>query len=243
MIAPAASDGPNASSSPLPSEYEASIRTRELLATKGPWSIYDDGTGRIDVGADLKDNGTGYSVRRQIAETIDEPIDNDPAHKDWDEDRDQEQILADAEFIAAAREDVPALLAELDRMRAVLRDACDQIAELESDLGGATAQVAALEAARRTTEQGAVRAAAAWQKAEARIPMATRSSDPLEAGRQMVREAEASNTRACRHCSRGCHRDSTNNPWTHDDGFDAGHTPEPFKLPQIPPATQSGGQS
>lgn len=49
------------------------------------------------------------------------------------------------ELELSASADVPALLDEIARMRRVLREACDQVASLESDLGGATARVAELE--------------------------------------------------------------------------------------------------
>ncbi|MYX67379.1 hypothetical protein K388_05562 [Streptomyces sp. KhCrAH-43] len=44
----------------------------------------------------------------------------------------------------ARREALGDLLAEVDRLRAALSEATDQVAELESDLGGATAESAAL---------------------------------------------------------------------------------------------------
>lgn len=55
---------------------------------------------------------------------------------------------ADADFIAHARQDIDDLLAEVRRLKSVLRDAVDQIAELEADLGEATARVADVEAER-----------------------------------------------------------------------------------------------
>jgi hypothetical protein len=58
---------------------------------------------------------------------------------------------ADGKFIAHARQDVPALLAEVERLKEALSEAADQVAELESNLGGSTARVAELEAERRTT--------------------------------------------------------------------------------------------
>lgn len=109
----------------------AEIRSREAATTKGPWGTYDDGTGRIDIAADLEETGHGYTCRRGIAQTDDDPIDNDPAHMDWDEDTDLAQSEADAQFIAHARTDVPALLAEIDRLRAELTEQQRYAAELE----------------------------------------------------------------------------------------------------------------
>jgi DNA repair exonuclease SbcCD ATPase subunit len=102
---------------PLSPERLAEIREREQAATSGPWGTYFD---RVvyDVVADLQPTGSGYRCRRQIAELRDEPIDNDPAHRDWTAEEDASQILHDATFITRAREDVPALLAEVDRLTA-----------------------------------------------------------------------------------------------------------------------------
>ncbi len=46
-----------------------------------------------------------------------------------------------------------AVIAERDSARKALREACDQIAALESDLGGATARIAELTAERHTTNE------------------------------------------------------------------------------------------
>lgn len=109
----------------LSAEQLAEIRARVEAATPGPWGTYDDGTGRIDIAAGLEETGHGYTCRRSIAQTDDEPIDNDPAHVAWDSDADLDQIEADAAFIAHARTDVPALLAEVDRLT-------KRVAELET---------------------------------------------------------------------------------------------------------------
>lgn len=50
-----------------------------------------------------------------------------------------------------ARKRAARMRAERDELRASLREACDQIAGLESELGGVTAQVAELEAAASST--------------------------------------------------------------------------------------------
>jgi hypothetical protein len=46
-----------------------------------------------------------------------------------------------------------ALLAEVERLKAALSEAANQVAELESDLGGSTARVAELEAEQHTTNE------------------------------------------------------------------------------------------
>ena len=56
-----------------------------------------------------------------------------------------EQDRDDAEYAA--------VIAERDSAREALREACDQIAALESDLGGATARIAELTAERHTTNE------------------------------------------------------------------------------------------
>lgn len=68
-----------------------------------------------------------------------------------------EQDRADAEFVAHAREDVPALLAEVQRLKAALSDATNQVSELGRGLGVAALE-AALTAKPRATD-GAVAAA------------------------------------------------------------------------------------
>lgn len=88
------------------------IRAREQAATPGPWGTYYDNV-VYDIVADLQPNSSGYSCRRQIAELRDEPIDNDPAHRDWTAEQDNTQIYRDATFITYARRDVPFLLTEL----------------------------------------------------------------------------------------------------------------------------------
>jgi hypothetical protein len=108
---------------PLSEQQLVEIAARAEAATRGPWGIYDDIAGRMDIAADLKETGYGYSCRRGIAQVDEEPIDNDPDHADWDETADLAQCIADATFIANAREDVPALLAEVKRLHAVERHA------------------------------------------------------------------------------------------------------------------------
>lgn len=95
------------------------IAARANAATAGPWGVYESGT-LIDVAADLEDTGCGYRARREIARFEDEPLDNDPAHKAWSAEEDWAQVQADAEFAAHARDDVPALLAEVRRLKAEL---------------------------------------------------------------------------------------------------------------------------
>ena len=98
------------------------IRAREQAATKGPWGIYEGGKGGslIDIAADLEETGCGYRARREICRLEDEPLDNDPAHREWTAEEDWSQVQADAQFTAHARDDVKFLLdrvAELEAQR------------------------------------------------------------------------------------------------------------------------------
>jgi hypothetical protein len=122
---------------PTPERLEE-IRAREGAATKGPWDLYEGG-GYLDIAADLEDTGCGYRARRQIVSFDDEPLDNDPAHAEWDEEDDRQQILADAAFIAHAREDVPALLAEIDRLKAENAELIQQRDRIADDTAKALA--------------------------------------------------------------------------------------------------------
>lgn len=107
----------------------AEIEARAGAATKGPWGFYD-GSNYADVAADLTmTSRSSYSYREKIAQLEDENYWDDPAHEDDDEQRAPEQMAANAAFIAAARTDVPALLAEVHR----LRDAVTAIRHLHKD--------------------------------------------------------------------------------------------------------------
>lgn len=110
------------------------ITAREKAATPGPWGIYESGS-LIDIAADLEDTGCGYRARREIARLEDEPLDNDPAHRDWTAEEDWAQVQADAAFVSHAREDVPALLAEVRRLRQQRRFLLDQIAKKDAASG------------------------------------------------------------------------------------------------------------
>lgn len=119
-------------SAPLSEQQLAEIRSRAEAATEGPWGAYEDSTGRLDIVASLKETGYGYTGRRQIAQTVDLPMDNDPNHRDWDDEADEEQSRADGKFIAAARTDVPLLLAEVDRLRTERDEFADRVDTLTS---------------------------------------------------------------------------------------------------------------
>ncbi len=110
----------------LTAEHEAEIRNREKSATPGPWGIYFDGV-VYDVASQVKLTNTGFQCRRAIARLDDEPIDNDPAHRDWTAEQDAVQVYHDATFVARSRSDVPALLTEVDRLRAELGAAKDRL--------------------------------------------------------------------------------------------------------------------
>lgn len=81
-------------------------------------------------------------------------------------------------FIAASRTDVPALLAEVARLRGALSEATGYVAELEADIGGWSARVAELEAERHSTNEAPSDAAEALRAKDDRI---TRLEDALAA--------------------------------------------------------------
>lgn len=113
-------------------EQLAEILARAEAATPGPWGSYTGGT-YADIAADLTMTGrSSYSYRQKIAQLEDEDFWDDPAHEDADESRASEQMAANAVFIANARTDVPALVAEVEALR-------KQVTELKTALARATA--------------------------------------------------------------------------------------------------------
>ncbi|MDX2954567.1 hypothetical protein [Streptomyces caniscabiei] len=105
----------------LTAERLDEIAARANATTPGPWGVYEFGGGTaIDIAADLQDTGTGYRARREICRLEDEPLDNDPTHREWTAEEDWAQVRADAEFIAHAPQDVRLLLAELRRQGALI---------------------------------------------------------------------------------------------------------------------------
>ncbi|MEV7364292.1 hypothetical protein [Streptomyces sp. NPDC091299] len=111
------------------------IEARANAATKGPWGFYD-GDNYADVAADLQmTSRSSYTYREKVARLEDEDYWDDPAHENDDESRASEQMAANARFIAAAREDVPALVAEVRRLRATV----DRVRQLHDGLDVETA--------------------------------------------------------------------------------------------------------
>lgn len=102
----------------------APIEARHAAATKGPWGVYQyGGDSLIEIAADLQETGTGYRARRDVCRLDEEPMDNDPTHREWTAEEDWAQVQADSAFIAHAPADVDALLAEVHRLRAELATA------------------------------------------------------------------------------------------------------------------------
>ena len=108
---------------PLTDQQLDDITARAKAATPGPWGVYEYGGGtKLDIAADLQDTGCGYRARREIASLEDEPLDNDPTHREWTAEEDWAQVQADAAFIAVMSPEVAqALVAEIRRLRAELR--------------------------------------------------------------------------------------------------------------------------
>lgn len=109
---------------PQPLDLDA-IDTVIAAATPGPWGVYEyGGDSLIEIAADLKDTGTGYSARRTVCRLDEEPLDNDPAHREWTAEEDWAQVQADAVYIATmSPETVKAMAAEIRRLRAELATA------------------------------------------------------------------------------------------------------------------------
>lgn len=110
------------------------IDARRQAATPGPWGVYESGT-LIDIAADLEDTGCGYRARREICRLEDEPLDNDPTHREWTAEEDWGQVQADAEFIAHAAEDVRALLACVRRLQGQRKYLIGQLAKRDAETG------------------------------------------------------------------------------------------------------------
>ncbi|MDX3516246.1 hypothetical protein PV755_46450 [Streptomyces caniscabiei] len=143
------------------------IDARHSAATPGPWGVYEFGGGTaIDIAAALTDTGTGYRARREICRLEDEPLDNDPTHREWTAEEDWAQVQSDAVFVAHAREDVPALLAEIRRLHGptessrYLEDGSTHTVQALTDAGESCVQqecTAAREEARLRQEQYSLR--------------------------------------------------------------------------------------
>ncbi|MCZ0983879.1 hypothetical protein O1L60_44760 [Streptomyces diastatochromogenes] len=119
--------------------YLAEVDARQAAATDGDWGVYDQGT-LVEVVAGLQETGTGYRCTRQIARLDEEPIDNIAAHADWDAERDYQQLLNDATFMAHARTDIPRLLAIITERQQRLEELAEKAGEfrvpLTNTLGG-----------------------------------------------------------------------------------------------------------
>ncbi|MFF5404580.1 hypothetical protein ACFY8K_16935 [Streptomyces misionensis] len=96
------------------------IEARANAATPGPWGVYQyGGDSLIEIAADLEETGCGYSARRTVARFDEEPLDNDPGHREWTAEEDWAQVQADAAYIAAMPpETAKAMAAEIRRLRA-----------------------------------------------------------------------------------------------------------------------------
>ena len=103
------------------------IEARANAATPGPWGV-GNGT-HIVRGLEVTGRGS-YTCIQSVAEVADEDDREDWGHDDFVE-VDPED---DAAFIAAARTDVPALVAEVRRLRAELAEVTAENDQLRQDL-------------------------------------------------------------------------------------------------------------
>jgi hypothetical protein len=94
------------------------IQARCDAATPGPWGHYE-GDDYADVAANYQATGRGsYTCLQQVARIEADWHFDDPRHADCEDEDAATQAHADAAFLAAARTDVPALLAEVQRLTA-----------------------------------------------------------------------------------------------------------------------------
>lgn len=125
-------------STSLTEQQLTDIEARAGAATPGPWGVYQfGGDSLIEIAADLEDTGTGYTARRTVARFDEEPMDNDPSHAEWSAEEDWAQVLADAEFVAHAREDVTALAAQVRRLQQQRKFLITQLAKRDAESGNA----------------------------------------------------------------------------------------------------------
>lgn len=85
-------------SEPMSDERLEQIKARAAAATTGPWECYGDGAHEVFDAGEYSDGYLGEVVAPVVTK------------------------LNDAEFIAQAREDIPALLNEIDRLHEEVRD-------------------------------------------------------------------------------------------------------------------------
>jgi hypothetical protein len=105
------------------------IAGRDMNATPGPWGLIGDD----EIGLGAEKTGVGYSydvVLVQVAPESDRL--NDLVHNPNQFRIKLGTVKADAEFIAHARQDVPALLAEVKRLRSEISKIADAAMERTS---------------------------------------------------------------------------------------------------------------
>lgn len=93
----------------------AAIEARAAAATEGPWAVLLGN----EIATGVENHGPHEASFEHKVCRLDE-LDYD---EDYAEPRDSGSLEADAEFIAHAREDVPALVAVVRRLRALLVEA------------------------------------------------------------------------------------------------------------------------
>ena len=105
---------------PMTQERLDAIQARVDGATGGPWGCYGDGAHEVFDAGEYSDGDRGEVV----AAVIDK--------------------LSDAVFIAEAREDIPALLAEVERLRALITVDEAMVERAKRAFGAAAAQVSSI---------------------------------------------------------------------------------------------------
>lgn len=94
------------------------IKARVEAATPGPWVLHTDSS-RPDVCAGITDSAGNYSGPKSGFMGEGHLFEFDKYGPSWGQEYDN---CADAEFVAHARQDVPALIAEVERLRAELNE-------------------------------------------------------------------------------------------------------------------------
>lgn len=112
---------------PMTAARRAAIKARCDAATPGPWVVSSEYASGVDLGYKPDHERTwGYGCGNDFVCDL-----NDGEYHEYHNKAEQ---MANASFIAYAREDVPALLAEVERWRAEVARLKDEIASLEQEL-------------------------------------------------------------------------------------------------------------
>jgi len=132
--------------SPLTEQELDEIAARATAATPGPWRNHDTHLGQYGYAATvLSGEGNDTDLHAWLPTMSQTP---------WDETR---NVWADAAFVAAARTDVPALLAEVARLKGQRKYLIGQLAKRDAESGRADEAVRQFLAGEQPAAEGAQR--------------------------------------------------------------------------------------